>query len=230
MSLTRLQYRTRVLQRMDAAGATRWGSTTTQGVSSEIDNAASVCFDREWRRMLSIKPELRMESWTPTSDSSGRYLLTDIQTLTGDSQKRLFRVMVFRVDNCTYQEVPARLWEGATTDNPMARVYWRRGDYLVALPITASKTVDIIWTCHLPTRPDALSDDTQTCVFPGDYDEVVILEAAKMLLLKGGAETNAASDLAARAEELRQDMLQDVCRTGSRPMEFQYGDSSQDWG
>lgn len=228
MSLTLTLLRARVAQRMDATGATRWNTTT--GPTGEIDPIIANAFDREWRRILTANPYIRMSQKTPTSDASGRYLLSDLQTLTGDSQERLFRVMLVKIDGFVYEEVSLRDWAGSLTDNPLARVWWRQGDYLMALPQTASKQADMIWVSHLPTRPDAVSAVGVSCVFPEGYDEVVVLEAAADLLLKGNAESDASMNLRALANILRTDMLADLARTGSRPTRMQYSDYGSDWG
>lgn len=228
MSLTRTLYRSRILQRMDATGSSRWD--TTAGTGGEVDPVLSLVFDREWRRILSIAPYVRVSQKTPTSDSSGRYLLSDLQTTTGDSQERLFRILAVRIDSRTYQEADLREWAGALDNNPNRYIWWRQGDYIRTLPNTASKAADAFWVNHLPTRPDALSADSATVVFPDGYDDVVIHEAAAMLLAKGGAETDATSYLKGLAEEYRRDMLDDLSRIGGRPRSMAYGDLASDWG
>lgn len=233
MSLTRTLYRARVVQRMDVntSTSTRWD--TTAGTSGEIDPAMSYVFDREWRRILTHQPYQRVSQKTPTSDSSGRYALSDLAVTTTDAEERLFRVLSVVINGRAYQEVDAKDWFSALADNPTSRVYWRQGSYLNALPTQASTAIaspDGIWVNHLPSRPDALSADSATVVFPDGYDEIVILETAALLLAKGGAETGTTQSFKALADEMRRDMLDDLSRTSARPRSFAYSDSRQDWG
>lgn len=231
MSLTRTLYRSRILQRMDATGSSRWDSTG--GTSGEIDPVLSYVFDKEWRRILTHQPYQRVAQKTPTSDSSGRYAISDLSVSTTDAEQRLFRILAVVIDNRAYQEVDAKDWFSALADNPTSRVYWRQGDYLNCLPTQASTAIaspDGIWVNHIPSRPDALSADSVTVTFPDGYDEIVILETAALLLSKGGAETGTTMNLKALANEMRKDMLDDLSRTSARPRTFAYSDSKLDWG
>lgn len=239
MSYTKAQYRIRTGQRMDAAttgsgstwstsaGSQRWDTTA----NGEVDNVISAAFDQEWRRILQANANYRIASWSPVSSATtGRYALSDIQTTAGDSQKRLYRIVSFIIDNISYVEVPAQNWlsvEAAGT-NPVSRVYWREGTNVMCLPTQYSVTATV-HTNYLPTRPDALSADSVSPDFPDGYEEIVCLEAAARLLLKGGMEPTAAALLRQEANLLRDDMLTDINRLSLRARTVAFSDFSSDY-
>src|SRR3990167_965103 len=97
MSLTRAQYRTRIAQRMDATSSSRWDATP--GTGGEIDPILSHVFDREWRTILTHAPSVRIGTRTPTSNASGRYALSDLNSGSGDTLQRLFRIRSVVIDD-----------------------------------------------------------------------------------------------------------------------------------
>lgn len=224
MSFTLSQFRARIMAHMDATNADgtfsgRWDTT----LGGEVDQKLAVAFDREWKRILNANRHYRLAERTPTSDANGKYLISDLSTAT----QRFYRLVTFLVDNLPYREavfedVPI----GAFLNTPNYEWY-REGDYIVALPITASKQASV-WVNHLPKSILSLAD-ADTVTFPEGYEDVPALEAAAALLFKGGAETQAGVELQGKAEEMRRDMLQDLARFSVKPTSTMYTDSAVDW-
>ena len=226
---TRSQFRTDVLNLADASGSGRWD--TTAGGSGEVDRRLGMVHMREWRRILNAAPYFRFAKRTPTFDSSGKIALSDasMSTATGDSQERVFRVLLVSVNNTPYEYVEAKDYALATVNSESLRVWYREGDYLV-VPDAASLTATGVWVNHLPTRFDQLSADGQTVTLPDDYDDVFVYEGAGEILMKGGAESSAAADFFAIADRRRTEILSDIARLSGKPISFQYGDSRYEWG
>lgn len=225
MSLTKSQLRSRVIQLADAVGSQRW--ETTPG--GEVDQHIGIAMDREWKRILNANPYYRVARRTPTSDANGYYAVSDLSSGTGDATERLYRVIAFAVDNVVYEE--GRLSDyllpnaGAVQPN---YVYYFEGTQLMALPKTASKAADVVvnW---LPQRHDQLAGESSGLDFPDGYENVIAWSAAAMLLNKGAVEAGAAQVLEYQAEQLRQDMLQDLARRSTNPIKLRYADDRSDW-
>ena len=224
---TRAQIRTRTLRRADAVGSPRWD--TTAGSSGEVDQILGLAFDKEWRRILNANRYYRYAKRTPTSNSSGRYVLSDLDSGSGDTVQRLYRIIKVVIDDILYKHSRFDLWPQAEDKGWSPRVWWREGDDVFALPKQASKAATGIYVNHIPARIDNLSADTVNITFPDGYEDIGCLEAAALILSKGGAETQASSELKALAEEMRADMLQDIARLSTEPLRFEPEDSAMDW-
>lgn len=225
MSITKSQLRTRVLQCADAVSDSRWDSTA----NGEVDQHIGVVMDREWKRILNANPYYRIGRRTPTSDSSGYYTLTDLDSGTTDSTQRHYRVLSVGIDSIIYEESRLDMWLMPDTTNPQPQYVWFfEGTKLMALPIQTSKTATIIvnW---IPPRQEQLSGENVTVDFPDGYENVIAWEAAGMLLNKGASEAARAQVLAFQAEALRQDMLQDIERRSTAPVRMRYNDAASDY-
>ena len=229
MTITKAQLRTRVLKWADAESSGRWDVTP----GGEVDLKIGSVHDREWKRILNVNRYVRFAQRTPTVDSQGRILMTDLTANSGtDSAERLYRIMALALDNAPYQEVQFVQFPLAVTTNAnnWRRVYWREGDYLRVLPAMTYSAPAQVWVNHLPQRHDLLTGEGSTVVFPDGYEEILALEGAALLLSKGGAETGAASELQSIAEGMREDMLADLSRTSTNPTVMTYTDFAQEWG
>lgn len=199
------------------------------GSGGEVDQRTGIVFDREWRRILNANKYYRWGERTATTDSQGRVALTDLTSSAGTNDvERVYRVFGVMANNRVYEEVTFDDVPMGTRNNYASFVWYRVGDYIQLLPVDASIEATI-WVNHLPCRPDLLAADTDIVNFPDGYEDVVAYDTASLLLSKGGAETGAASELAALAEMLRQDMLQDFARFSTKPSRFKSDDSPGDW-
>ena len=82
----------------------------------------------------------------------------------------------------------------------------------------------------IPTRVDSLSADGVNIDFPDGSEVILWLEAAAMLLSKGGAENDAAQTMRAMADEQRQSLYSDIARRAARPLSLEFNDSAMEWG
>ena len=228
MSYTRDQIRTRVQRRLDAVGATRWD--TTAGNTGEQDQLISDAFDKEWRRILSHAPMYRYGKRAVTTHATtGRVAISGLNSGSGDTLERLFRVLGVVVGTIPYEEVQFKRWMLAEDLGISAHIWWREGDNMMLLPKALSTAVTV-HTNHIPVRIADLSLGTIAVTFPDGYEEVPVLEATADLLMKGGAEIDTTRLLRQEAEVKRQDMLQDLSRFSTKPMRMEYDDDPVDWG
>jgi hypothetical protein len=231
MSIDKATLRTRVLQAADATGSSwRWDITA----GGEVDFWIGQVHDAEWARILNVNQYYRVGRRTPTSDASGRYLVSDLSSGSGDSAERFYRVIAFAVDNTVYKQVEAKdfVIDPSSSNGLLTPWYywWFEGDYIKALPEQANKQADVVIVNHRPTRYDSLSGESVNVPFPDGYESVIVLEAAAALLNKGGVESGAAMALKAEAEVVRNAMLQDLARKSTNPTQMRYDDYAQDWG
>jgi hypothetical protein len=210
----------------DAVGADRWDTTA----GGEVDMHIGTAMDREWKRILNANAYYRVGRRTPTSDSDGYYAIADLDSGSGDSAERLYRVISLAVDETVYEETRLDQYLFPSTATPQPQFLWYfEGSKIMALPKTASKQASVIVN-HIPTRFDNLETDNSTVTFPDGYENVLVCMAAALLLVKGGAEASASQVLEIQAEELRNDMLQDIMRRSLKPIGMRYVDNAWDWG
>lgn len=220
----RSRYMSETRNAADATNAGRW-------TDDEVRSALGLAHTREWKRLLNANRYLRFAQRTVTEDALGQFALSALDAGSGDSQQRLYRILDVvdgtRVyDEVQFSEVPVATLVGATNTS---YVWYRIGDVVQLLPVGAGASLTVAVN-HIPTPLDQLSADTVAAEFPRDYEPVVAIEAAALLLEKGGAEAGAASVLSQRAEAIRQDMLSDLARTSTNPMRMQYPDTRFAWG
>lgn len=220
----RSRYMTDARNAADATNAGRW-------TDDEVRAALGLAHTREWKRLLNANRYLRFAQRTVTQDTLGQLALSALDSGSGDAQQRFYRILDIadgtRVyDEVQYAEVPVAT---VTATANTSYCWYRVGDVIQMLPI-ASGAVVTVSVNHIPTPLDQLSADTVAGEFPRDYEPIVAIEAAALLLEKGGAEAGAASILSQRAEAIRQDMLSDLARTSTSPLRMQYPDSRHAWG
>lgn len=209
----------------DAVGADRWDDTA----GGEVDLHIGTAMDREWKRILNAAPYYRVGRRTPTSSSTGYYALSDLDSGSGDSAQRLYRVIAFSVDSVIYEETRLDQYLIPDTSSPQPNYLWYfEGSNILALPIQASKQATVVVN-YLPTRFENLATDASTVDFPDGYENVLVCMGAALLLMKGGAEAQASQTLEIQAEELRADMLQDLMRRSMAPVRMRYNDNAWDW-
>lgn len=223
---TKLQLRTRATDMADATGSTRWSTTATTG---EVDVRLGVVHWRLWKRILNAHPYFRMAKRTPAADPEGRYLISALST---DSEI-FYRVLKFAVEERPYKFAVAKdyLLRAASDSDSRQYVWWREGDYLMALPKAAEGTTPTgIWVSHVPMRFDLIETDGATVVWPDGYEDILVAYGAAALLRKGATEARAAAELERWGEEMLGELLQDIARPSLNPLEFQYTDSASEWG
>lgn len=235
--LSRANVRTACVRLADAYGSPRWD--TTMGATGEVDQHLGTAHAKWWRRILDACRSYRVGVRTPTSDADGRYALADLSSGTAGlaTRERFHRVLSVLIDRGEYEDATQEsermllrwslLAAGETEAGP--RTYWVAGDYLYTLPKLASTQATAIWVNHTPERLDALSDDTYDVVFPEDWYHVLFHEGAANLLMKGGAETQAAAELRQQAEAHAREMIGELTRRSTGPLVMRFPDGAADW-
>lgn len=230
MTITKAVLRARTLQFADAVGSTRWDATP----NGEVDQIIGEIQDQEWWDLLDTNPYLRYSTVTLAADSNGRYQKIGLDSGSGDTATRHYKVLGFVIPGGTglttpYEPVLFSQYSTAEANASVQYVYWEEGDAFVALPINPGANA-VITVNHLPARQDQLAGEASIVVFPESFENIVARQAAADLLLKGGAESDAADILERKADKQRQKLRNKFSRATTRPTQMVYSDSSTEWG
>lgn len=224
--MTRLEFETNVKSFMDADGSTRWSAATIQSVGGIVSLS-------EWSGILEQNQYYRFARRSVTTDASGRVALSALDSGSGDSAEYFNRVLVgFTDGNTLWSETDFRYVPMATQTNwqsPYAYAYYLQGEYFQLLPV-ASGTALTVTVNYTPPTIAQLAGDSSVIPFPRGYEWVLVWQTAATLLLKGGAESQAAADLFALADTTRRQMLGSVARLTTRPTSALLQDARSDWG
>lgn len=209
---------------MDAMGSSRWSDAIIKSVLSSV-------YDAEWSNILNAAPYYSFQQLSVTTDANGQVPFASLNTGSGDSQRNFYRIMSVSDGNVLYaatrfQDVPL-----ATTSNYLPtypRMYYLAGTFIQALPV-GSGTGLVIAVNYKPTSLSDLSSDNATIDFPDNSHFIIVWEAASQLLLKGGTEATAASNLRNLAKDERETMLDDIRRRTINPTMMAYPDQKYDW-
>lgn len=225
MAKTRTQMISLTREYMDAVGSDRWSDSLITTVLGSV-------FDEEWSNILNAAPYYTFASRTVTQDANGQFLLTDLDSGSGDSESNFYRILNLSDGNINYTETRYQDLPLATTSNyrsPYGYAYYLAGTYVQCLPIGSGTSM----TVGVNTKPTNLSDlatDASTITFPEHSELLLAYQAAAELLNKGGAESNAAQVLTQMADKARVSLLDDLRRRTINPTRMAYPDGRGDWG
>lgn len=225
MSVTRDALIAATRQFMDAAGSTRW---TDALILSVLDNT----YNDEWSNLLNATPYYTFNSVSVTTDASGVVDTTDLDTGSGDTQKNYYRILSMNDGAQLYGETQFRHVPLATTTSAVylrPRLYYRAGlDAIQVLPVQSGLALTVTVN-YKPTLLSDLATGASTINFPLTSHLLLCYEAAATLLLKGGAEPEAASVLRGLASESRRLLLDDIRRQTVTPTLLDYPDNAHEW-
>lgn len=227
MSITKSEARSRVLKYMDATGSSRWDSTA----NGEVDQAIGYAADQEWRKILDANPYYKAQAISVAIPAGGQVLKTSLSTGSGNTAKRLYKVLGLVVANTPYKiEQYADDYFGALSNPGPSSLAVEFGDYFQLFPVDVTGT-STWYVNYIPQRQDGLPTDGDAFQFPDSFEDVPLLEAAAYLLAsKNGAESDAAVPLVGLARNRRTDLLRTVERATTQPQQIRYADSSSSWG
>lgn len=225
MSVTRAQAIANTREMMDAVSSQRWQDPF-------ISSTLGVVHAREWSGILGANPYFRFAQRAVTTDANGQFLYTALDSGSGDSAQTHYRILALTDGQTVYRQTAFMSVPIATTtqyDSPYTRLWYDAGSSIQVLPVQQglSLTCSVNWT---PPRVDQLSADTVTIDFPDGHEIILWLEAAAILLSKGGAEVDTAQSMKALASIERQQMYSDIGRRTARPEFFGFPDLSSEWG
>lgn len=206
---------------MDGEDAPRWSATLLLQL---LDQA----FDAEWELLLASAPYYRFQSVSVTTDSNGVFPLSDLDTGSGDSAKRFFRVLSVNDGNATYREVRFEDVPLANYTNYLPvypKIYYLAGtDYQTFPKAATSLNVVTNWR---PPQPSDLSNGSVELDFPDPM--VLAYSLAYRALYKGATESSEAGILKALCEDTRAQMLDAIRRRTTTPTTMIYSDRASDW-
>lgn len=222
--MTRDDMVTEVRHHADAESEGRWAP-------ARVLTALNLVMQREWRNILNANRNYRVAVRVVTPNSSGEVALSALNGGSGDTLQTLYRVLAVYDGDLVYKEIDpldAVMATGAGAETFGYNCWYRLGEDIRIIP-TPQSTINVLVN-YLPPLPSTLSSGTVELAYPLGYEQIPALEAAAILLSKGGTETEAASYLKGLAEEIRRDMLSDIARTSTNPLQYRYGDSRSEWG
>lgn len=223
-SVTRAQLIAITREYMDAVGSPRWSDETIKTVLNGV-------FDEEWSNILNAAPYYTFQQLSLTTDSNGQIPFSSLSTGGGDNQQNFYRILSVSDGNVLYDETQFQYVPLATTTNYLPtypRLYYYVGTNVQILPV-ATGTSLYIAVNYKPTAISDLASDTSVIDFPSANELLLAAHAAYKLLLKGGAEAQAASNYKRLADDERQTMLDDLRRRTINPTRMAYPDQKYDW-
>lgn len=224
--MTRAQFQANVLNYMDAEDSARWTPPT-------IISVGGIVSATEWSGIMDQNQYYHFSQLSVTTDSSGRVALSSLDSGSGDSAQYFNKLLVgFTDGNVLWTETDFRYVPMATQtnwQNPYSYQYYLSGDYFQLLPVATGTalTATLNW---LPATIAQLADDNSLIIFPRNYEWILVWVTAATLLLKGGTESQAASDLFALADSARKQMLGSIARLTTRPTSALLQDAPESWG
>lgn len=211
---------------MDAEDSNRWPDALIKQVGGMV-------MATEWSTILDQNRFYRMQpAVAVTTDSDGRIAVNALTTGSADSTKNFYRVLTgFTDGNVLWTETDLNYVPLATQINytsPYEYRFYLAGDYFQLLPVQngLQLTVPVSWT---PPTIAELAGDTSAIDFPTSFEWILVFVTAGTLLMKGGAESQAASDLFTLADSARKNMLGSIGRRTVRPTYALFPDSSSNW-
>lgn len=225
--MLRSEFITAVKSYMDAEGSARWPD-------DEIIALGGIVSQNEWSDILNQNRFYRFGTRSVTTDSEGRIAIADLTTGSGDSTEYFYRVLVgFSDGNILWTETDFNYVPMATQTGyqvPNRYEFYLAGDYFQLLPVQASLGPLTCQVNHTPPSISQLASDASTIRFPTGYEYIPVWVTAGTLLMKGAAESRAASDLMQLADGARKNMLGDIARRSARPTQAVFQDSASAWG
>lgn len=224
MSVIRSQLLADAREFADATNSGRW-------LEPFVLRRADVVFQREWRNILNANRNYRVGVREVVVGAGGVILASDLNAGSADTAELLYRVITVAVGDSIHVELPMDRVPGvhlSTEATSGQAIYWMQGADIVVRPASVGTTAKIVVN-HVPPRPTTLVGDNSVVQFPDGYEDILALELAALLLLKGGAESQAARDLQREAKDMRDDLLADVSRLTTNPTQMRYSDSASEW-
>ena len=211
---------------MDAEQSNRWSP-------SLITQVGDVVFSSEWSEIMNQNRFYRLNMAVPvTTDANGQVLIANLSTGSGDTKQYFYRVLTgFTDGNMLWRETDLDVVPLATTTNntiPNDYRFYLAGDSFQLLPVQSGLNLTVAVN-HIPPSITQLASDASTITFPFPYEWILVWVTAATLLMKGAAESQAASDLFALASSARKNLLGDIGRLTTRPTFMRFPDSSADW-
>lgn len=224
MSITRANLELLTREMADAVDDPRWSQTLVLQILGQVHL-------QEWRDILNANNAYRFALRTVTLDNNGRFLRTALDSGSGDTAETHYRILSvasgqFFYQQSTYQQYPQ---PNNTFDVMLPQVWYELGSEIQVVPASPSMSVQV-GINHTPARPDQLAGTSSIVVFPDGYELILAYMAAKQMLLKGGTEGQYGVQLEAQAKELRDRLLLDLRRAGSRALVMGAMDSPGQWG
>jgi hypothetical protein len=225
VSITRDDLVALVREYADAVGSSRWTDPLILTVVSSVH-------DNEWSNLLNAAPYYTFAQRNVATDSEGKVALAALNSGTGDNARTLYRILSVadaqvQYAQMEYLDAPALASDAQWTwDRP---AFYVAGDFLWILPRQPQVPLRVVVNTK-PPRLTQLSSGSAVVPFPAGAEMLLAYEGAAQVLIKGGAESSAATVLKRQAQEERATLLDDLRRRTTQPTFMRYPDRRGDWG
>lgn len=224
MTITRSDLITLVREYADAVGSQRWTDDLILTVASSV-------LDDEWSNILNAAPYYTFAQRSVTTDAQGRVPLASLDFGAGNAAQYWYRIMsvadsTVQYAQMEYLDAPMLANDAVWSwDRP---AFYVAGDHLYIVPRTPNLPLRVTVN-YKPQRLRQISNGTTPIPFPEGHEMLLAYEAAAQVLIKGGAESQAASVLKAQAQDERRNLLDDIRRRTTQPTFMAYPDRRGDW-
>lgn len=219
------EFTTAVAAYLDGEGSNRWTPRLVLDMGGMV-------MTNEWSDLLNQNKALRYAMRTVITDAEGRVPFSALDAGTGDDAEYFYRVIGGFTDGgrvwveTTLDGVPLPVLAGAT--QPIAPCFVETGDAFQLYPAVPGTLVSVA-VSHTPATIAQLAGELSTIRFPRGYEYILVWVSAATLLLKGGAESQAAADLMSLADGARKNMLGDYARRTTAPTFAAFSDAAANW-
>ena len=234
--MNRSDFVTAVAAYLDGEQSNRWTPRLMLDIGGMV-------MTNEWSDLLNQNKAARWAMRSVITDAQGRVPFSALDKVappppgTGtppgdDTAEYFYRVIGGFTDGArvwaevTADELPAPVLAGTVT--PIAPCFVQTGDLFQLLPAIPGQLLSVA-VSHTPPTIAQLASDLSTIQFPRGYEYILVWVTAATLLMKGGAESQAAADLFSLADGARKNMLGDIARRTTQPTFAAFSDAAGDW-
>lgn len=213
---------------MNAVSSTQWSDTT-------LTTWCGMASWQLWANILNANRYWKMQQVTVTEDSSGQFNISSLNVGSGDTKTYFYRVLsVAQPAGQTaqvqyfYRQARYEDYPNPQPNTSLPYVWYQFGSKIQILPVASGQALTIT-TNYRPPSVSQLSGPSIAIDFPEGYEPLIPWRAAQMALVKGGSEVQAAADIKRKADDMENQMLQDLGRIARWPIIAESFDQPGDW-
>jgi len=224
MSIARSTLETLCDDYAEGIGSDRWNETTIRRILTSVHQ-------QEWSRILNASPRYRFGKRTVTTDAEGVVSLDDLNSGSGDSYERWYRILAVTDGDVAYQQVEFDEFPTAKTGSygpSSPRSYYLVGNNIQILPDSGNLQLSI-YVNHRPQLVSLLAGGDSIVEFPDGHELILAYRTAALMMMKGATESRPAAELIELANQERAQLLDDLARRTINPRTMAYPDGPSDW-
>ena len=223
MTMTRDQLTAQARDIADATDTQRWPDATVLAW-------AGIEMDRTWANILNANNAIRMNVLTVAEDASGQFLKSALDTGTGDTMKRHYRILsISDGTQMFYRQVEYKDFPSIASPTILPYIWYELGTSIQVLPASSANVLTVMVN-YRPPNAAQVASGSSIIDLPDGFEMVVAYHTAAQLAMKGGIETAFAQQYRATGSDLETELLMDIRRAGTKPVIARAMDSPADYG